>query len=180
MNSCVDQAHNRYLWLGTFVPDDYLVELQNNMIRPSSGTLAEGHIIGGLEEVLNEKFDIISSIRIVHYPKSRLINIKSYKSDDSRIKHVGYINLPVLNLAIREYRLTREVLRWYRKNKGDYVHYIFVYSMHSAFLKVAALIKRKNVNTKIILFVPDLPLLSKTLSIKRYLNTSIGCVFVCL
>ena len=150
------------LFLGTVVPQETSKLCFSKGIKTSAADIAQRYMLHGIEcaGAVNT-LDVISSVRIKPWPKIPLLRIPALKQEvhKGEIISVGYFNLPFVGFFLRERSLMRAARKWARehKNKTDII--IFIYSMHSPFLKVAEKIKNLLPEAKIVLTVADLPLL---------------------
>ncbi len=164
----------KFLWIGKIVPDSFSLYLLDKNISPSSAYIAQKHLIVGLEEALNSSFDILSSIRVPFFPIRNILYVRSFsfkKKNKGIGYHVGYLNLPILNFMLREFSLYKKAGKWARRNKASDDCIVVIYEMHYPYIKAALRIKKIIPNTKIIMYVPDLPLnMDMSFFIKRILK----------
>lgn len=150
----------KILLIGTLLsPDDSKFYFDNG-IKPAAADIAQKYIIDGLtssEEVSG--IDVIGSSRLKPYPKTKILKAPSNAVPCEKyvFNSVGYLNLPLWAFFEREKRIIHEAKKWAKRNKSEDV-VIFVYSMHSPFMKAAIAVKKIIPTAKIVLIVADLPL----------------------
>ena len=149
------QNNEKYLWIGTVTreSDKHSVNIQ------VAANIVQWYYINGLEFVLNKSIDIISALQLPGYKQVKKLFIKkdiSSHGNGSVDVNIGFINLKYFGHFFRMYGLCKEANRWSKVNADKNVT-IFVYAMHSPFLKAAAKIKKRIPGARIVLIVPDLP-----------------------
>lgn len=158
------------LFIGTLVPDKISSYCQKKGIKTSAADIAQSYMIHGLEKNSKiESLDVIGSVRIKPYPKTKIIKFESLEQSSIKglMKGVGYINLPLIGFFFREKSIIAQAKEWAKKNREKKDIIIFIYSMHSPFMKAAKAIKRIIPNAKIVLIVADLPLYMDTRGLIR-------------
>jgi len=138
-------------------------ELKKNIERDSKGVIQyaadalQWNFVNGFDYYFRTK--IINLPFIGGYPKLyRKPTISS-----CRFQHVkgandvslGFLNLPIIKMYFRYSKAKKELKKWILDSNGGKV--IFIYSMHSPFIRAATEIKKQYPEIKICLIIPDLP-----------------------
>ncbi len=104
----------------------------------------------------DKNLSVITSWTISPYPKVRQVYFRpenvEFKGRKDKYKFVGAINLPIINMLSKFYRIRKELKRQI-KDKTDVA--VIVYETSSPFLLAVATL-RKRIN-KAVVIVPDLP-----------------------
>ena len=149
------------LIIGTIVPEDTKKYCFSMGQRTSAADTVQNYMIHGLETIDDVvSVDSIGSARIKIWPKSRIFSLKdsSEKRKKGSVYGLGYYNLPVFAFSLREKAIVGAAKKWARRHSGDSGVTVFIYSMHSPFLKAAKAIRKIIPSAKIVLTVADLPL----------------------
>ena len=154
----------RILLIGTIVPNHLKSYYIKNNIRPSAADVVQEYMIHGMDELKEIEFvDVLSAIRIPPYPKCPIVKVNSVTDAlaKGRLTNLGYLNLPLVGFFHREIQVIHAAKAWARVHSTENV-IIFVYSMHSPFMKAALAVKKIIPSAKIALVVADLPLFMNT------------------
>lgn len=147
------------LFIGTIISKEHEKRLKRMGISPNPSGVVQRYYLDGLRMIHNEEISVISSARVKSYVTNKIlkVNDENYCNGDIQIHSKGFLNLPLIGFAQREIRVVSACTLWAKKHK-NYKNYVYVYSVHSPFLKAAHEIKKIAPNTEIILIVPDLPM----------------------
>lgn len=150
-----NDSQNKILFIGA-IADNVTTEILNSLgCNVSTAYNVQRKMIDGLEN-LGYYSDTISALAASPSKRKNLfVNYKTtnrnqYVNDIS----VSYLNLPMIDRAIKAIKIARVAKRWV---KGREETYIFTYSLASYFLLGAVSAKKSNKQCHIIFIVPDLP-----------------------
>lgn len=144
----------KYLWIGVCINDDIEKAILDNKGRLMSAQISQNNWVQGLDSLGID----MDSINSVHFPLTiknvpRVCWSRNGKSKDI---NVAYKNIRYLNIASKKKSMQDEATKWANANKKSDVT-VFVYSMHSPFIKAALAVKKVIPSAKIVMLVPDLP-----------------------
>lgn len=149
----------KFLWIGGYL-DEYLKEeIVSNNGKILSSFISQCNIIQGIENNSDIIFDTINSLRLPYYPIYKKLNIKRHfwrHKNDSEDVYVNYLNIKYLAIYFKTVSLKKEAKKWAIKNKSNDV-YVFVFGMHSPYMKAALKVKKIIPSAKLVLINPDLP-----------------------
>lgn len=153
------------LIIGTLVPEQVVKYCHNNGIKNAPADIAQTYMLHGLEKNSGvETVDTIGAVRIKPYPKTKIKVFKSaaQKASKGLIIGVGYPNFPIIGFWMRERAIIAKAKKWAKKNQDKSDVIVFIYSMHSPFMKAAKVVKKIIPSAKVVLTVADLPLFMDT------------------
>lgn len=116
--------------------------------------ILQERIINSLSNRENICLKILSAPFVNSYPFGYKKLYYKVSRNTSRENYVNFFNLWGVRNISRMISLKKRITQIYDKNKETY---ILVYSPHVPFLEVACYLKRKYLNIKIVLILPDLP-----------------------
>ncbi len=168
----------KYLFIGGFYnPNEIEYVIDNNSagIQFAADRLQWNYLRGFCDN--NVDVEGMSKPFLSSYPKrSKILNVKSstYVAEGIKVCQVGYCNLFAYKL-VRERDIIYKAVLNKIKSIDDDVTVVF-YSPQTAYLDVIKKLKSKVSNLKIILIVPDLPILTSESTKKdiRYVLRSIA------
>lgn len=145
------------MWIGNNISEKIKDEIlkQGNIMM--SAHVSEQNILHGMQE--NDVFaDSINGYRFLPYPQGPLFTERYEWSDNSENVNVnpGYLNIKYLRMLTRTVVLKKEVRKWVKRNIYN-PQTIFVYEMHTPYIKAALEAKRVNPAVKVCIIVTDLP-----------------------
>lgn len=147
-----------YLWIGMGISEDERKKIIENGGKILSANVSQNNIVDGLYS--NGIYpDSINAYRVSHYPryKEKYIKGSSWSRSGKSVDiSVSYLNLPYICHYFKTKSLCAAAKKWAQEHKDDEVT-VFVYSMHSPFMKAAKTVKSIIPKTKVVLIVPDLP-----------------------
>lgn len=152
------------LMIGTLVPDEIERFCYMNGCRVSAADIAQRYILHGLQKQKEvDSVDVIGAIRVKPWPKIKVLRFPSGKEliKKGSIESCGYLNFSTIGFWLREVSLCQKAKNWACAHKQNTNVVIFVYAMSSSGLKAAYTVKKVIPHAKLILCVPDLPLLMK-------------------
>lgn len=118
-----------------------------------AGMTLQNALLDGLHQLIND-FSVITSWSISPFPKVRKIYFKpenvEFKGTNARYRFVGALNLPVLSLFFKFYRIRKELKRQLKGNEM-----VIVYETYTPFLLAVATLRKRI--AKAVVIVPDLP-----------------------
>lgn len=143
--------------LGTLISNETTNLFMNKGVSPQPADIAQKYIISGLSN--NQYVDEIYAIcspRIPSYPRCdiKYVSNDTFNYKNAIVNVIGYKNNS-FNIVERKRNLVAFCKKFDRIND---VELLIIYSLNSAFLKAAKILKKRNPRLKIIQFVPDLPL----------------------
>lgn len=149
----------KYLWIGGCLDDVLKEEILKNNGKIMSSFISQMNIIEGIENNSDIIFDSLNSLRLRAYPQYKKIKIKKYvwhhKNGAIDIS-VPYLNIKYLAIFLKSITLKKEARKWAKRNKNNDVT-VFVFGMHSPFMKAAVKVKKIIPSAKLVLINPDLP-----------------------
>jgi len=152
------------LFLGGLFPKDHEDDIYRNSkgIIQTAANQLQWNLIEGLEAVMHQGIDIITSVFIGSYPDLYTkIYHKAYsfsRRKDTDNLAIGFINVKGLEIYHKLTKLYRPVMKWIKSNENSKEKLvIFVYSAQPQFLYTVKRIKTEYKDVRICLIVPDLP-----------------------
>lgn len=148
----------KIIFIGSFFP----LEKTSEIVANSKGLIdnAANNFQLALIEGLYSYFPEIKLITMpavgsfpMNYKKLYLNNFLFVHNITSGDKIVGFFNFPLVRLISKYWNLHKEL----KKIKNDEPAIVFIYAIHSPFLKAVYNLKKRNSNIKTCLIVPDLP-----------------------
>lgn len=158
------------LMLGTMVPKATNEFCFKKKVKTSAADIAQQYVLHGLEDNdAVESIDTIGAVRIKPWPKAHILRVQSdiESKDKGEMRGVAYLNIPLFGFVLRERALVSAVKAWAYKHRNKDNIVVFVYSMHSPFMRAAKVIKQIIPSARIALIVADLPLLMDMRGILR-------------
>ncbi len=147
------------LWLGIHTNEALNKDILAHGGKFMSGKVAESCLLEGFDAIMTEKLDTVNSFRYPPFPKGPLVVSRTAwsRTEGTQDVSVRYLNLPYLSIPSRERALVKEAKRWCKSVPKDEPICVFIYSMHSPFMKAASAIKKMRPDAKIAMLVLDLP-----------------------
>ena len=147
------------LWIGINTNDALNQDIIAHGGKLLSGKVAESCLLEGFDAIMDEKLDSLNSFRYPPYPRGprRVARTEWSRAEGSRDISVSYLNIPYLSIRSREHALVKEAKAWCRTVPKDESICVFIYSMHSPFMKAAAAIKKMRPDATVSMLVLDLP-----------------------
>lgn len=145
----------KILWIGINFGLEMFKENEKRNGKLLSAYVSHNSIIEGLDS-LGVDMDSVNSY---HFKPQTIKDIKAErwsrtgKSDDVS---VGFKNIKYVNHILSKKALCKEAGKWAERNKSEDVT-VFVYEMHSPFMRAAIEVKKIIPSARICLIVPDLP-----------------------
>ena len=149
----------KYLWVGSYLNDECSRTMNAIGYNNAASIVSQQNYVDGIESILNDSFDIISVLSFNGYPSERIIKLDTYyynHGQHGKGEIVGFLNLRYINKISSIKATITAVRNWIKNNKKEDIE-VFVYELRSVCLAAAKYIKKKIPNSKIHLFVPDLP-----------------------
>lgn len=146
-----------FIYIGSLYPEKLMTELvkiKSHVDFPANNL--QSALLCGLDKIY-PNLKVISSSPVSAYPKIKKVLFKhhyfSHKGDDNKCDaYVGVLNLPVIRLFSRYFRVKKEL----RKSlKADEQNVVLSYGLHTPFLLAVWSMRKKISKTCVI--VPDLP-----------------------
>ena len=148
----------KHLWIGVGNSEEEREKIIQNGGKLLSADVSNDALMVGLYSN-GISCDSINSSRLPTYPAYKQKRILPYswkKQDGGEGISVGYWNFPYINLLSKTRTLAKAAKKWAKRNKNEDVT-VWVYQMHSPFMKAADAVKKIIPSAKIVLIVPDLP-----------------------
>ena len=148
----------KHLWIGVGNSEEEREKIIQNGGKLLSADVSNDALMVGLYSN-GISCDSINSSRLPTYPAYKQKRILPYswkKQDGGEGISVGYWNFPYINLLSKTRTLAKAAKKWAKSNKNEDVT-VWVYQMHSPFMKAADAVKKIIPSAKIVLIVPDLP-----------------------
>lgn len=159
------------LFIGTIISKQKENKLKKKGIIPDPSLNVQRYYLNGLS-MFYKNITVISSVRIKTLISTKVFYVKDENFNVNNIifKTKGFLNLIGVGFFERESKICLECIEWAVKHKNE-SNIIYVYSLHSPFLKAAYYVKKIAKSTKIVVIVPDLPI---------YMNGGGGKIRQCL
>ena len=133
--------------------EETLLSTCKNGVSAAHHTLLS-NLIDGLVNYAN--VTLLSSLPIGSFPK--MSNSIIVKSNQRALGfEVGYINLPIVKDIIRQQKITKEIVKWYKCLDNKENSYVLIYDAAQPFIKGAINAKKIINQIKNVLIIPDLP-----------------------
>ena len=148
-----------YLWIGSFSTDEVNKTLQGWGYNNAAQHIAQKNLLEGLEYELKCSFTCIGSIMLpdtVSIKKVDTIRFGHNESENDVL--VGYRNIRYLNRLSASRNVGDEIRKYLKKIESNTEMIVFMYEMRGMCFNVAQLIREYHPNSKIYMFVPDLPM----------------------
>ena len=152
----VSKLDMNYIYVGSSKSEEvnkYLADLGS--VINYAGNTHQNALLAGFSAICN-KFKVLSSWSISTYPRVKKIffkrQVESIGNGKDNYIFIGVINLPVLNMLYRCYKMRKEIKKALDKNDDNA---IIVYEVHTPFLLAATTLRKRIKHINVI--VPDLP-----------------------
>ncbi len=144
------------IYVGSSRPESIAQEYLKRGSRVDfAGMTLQNALLDGLYEHHHE-LKIISAWEISPYPTIRQIVFKAenieFKGSRGKYRYVGALNLPIIHMFAKCFKVRQELKRTLRRNRDNAV---IVYETYTPMLLAAATLRRKI--GKLVVIVPDLP-----------------------
>jgi glycosyltransferase involved in cell wall biosynthesis len=147
------------LWIGMTTTDEIFEQMVAKGYSQAAAHVSQKNLVEGLEFNLGHGIDSLNAFRTPHYPvyDDLFVQRKEWSHAYNTFNvSVGFMNLIYYSHISRSKNLQKEAKKWALKHQKEYVQ-VFVYSMHTPFMKAAKEIRDVIPNANITLIVPDLP-----------------------
>lgn len=152
---------DKVLWLGTYVfENEFEILLHEKTYVQTAANRVQGYYLNELNEQLNTKIDVISSLVTQSYPISPRKKISRWETQNGKgikVINTGFTNKKYFSILSQCYSVLREVDKWIESIDDNELLWVVVYSVRLPILLGAKHIKEKHLNTVVINIVPDLP-----------------------
>lgn len=145
------------LWIGLSANEELKNIILDNGSKILSANVSQDNIYNGLQ--VNGIFlDTINAPQVPTFPNYKKMVVNEYCWIENGTKNISvkFLNIKYLNTISKTYEMCKKAKKW-ALDCNNQSPYIFVYQMHSPFMKAANVIKKILPDAKIILIVPDLP-----------------------
>lgn len=148
----------KLIYIGTVYPQtlvDELVEMKSHVDFPANSL--QHALLDGMDAYCNS-IKAISSSPLTPYPKIKKCNFKKFafshkENGELNDVYVGVLNLPLIRLVSRFWRIRKELKRSLSHDKKE--NTVLVYGLHTPFLLALSSLKKRIRRACVI--VPDLP-----------------------
>lgn len=146
-----------YIYVGSSKSEEtnkYLADLGS--VINYAGNTHQNALLAGFSAIC-DKLKVLSSWSISPYPKVRKIFFKRQVdsiggAEKNNYIFIGVINLPIINMLYKCYKMRKEIKKVLDKNDDNAV---IIYEVHTPFLLAATTLRKKIKHINVI--VPDLP-----------------------
>ena len=146
------------LFIGTIISKAKECSLKDKGIMPDPSGNVQRYYLEGLEFIHGSNIAVISSVRIKSFLSTLVYQVsdETFYQNGILVNSKGFFNAPIWGFIQRECKLCLACMQWAKEHKYE-ENIVYVYSLHSPFLKAAYIIKKLTHHTKIVVIVPDLP-----------------------
>ncbi len=144
-----------YLWLGLYLNKESKEYLQSIGYKSMSAIVSQESFVNGIKKLT--KIDTISGGRFPSVFNGGPLKTKEIKWEDfdgSKNILVSALGIKYFEHLYKSRQMKKMARKWAKENSEPIV---FVYGVHSPYLKAAIEIKKINPKAKIVCIVPDLP-----------------------
>ena len=168
---------SEYLFLGRVIPTGMETEVEKKRKRSmqDAAIALQWNLINGIEENLEKSIDIYSILPVDSYPRNyadKIIKVKRFShKEGARDILAGHINIYFIRRFFMKKCLNKYAKMWAKKNPNAKA--VFMYTLNSAFLNAAEIIKNKCPKVKVCCIIADLP---EFIDLSNNINPLLGLV----